>query len=517
MNTENREELQKLIGDDYQLQWVIGHGGMSTVWLADDPENDREVALKVLRPEFSSNDEFLARFRNEALAAEGINSPNVVATYDYRELESPSGAAMCFIVMEYIRGESLADLIKREGALSEELALDVLEQAAHGLAVIHRMGLVHRDIKPGNLMITQNGQIKITDFGIAKAAAAVPLTRTGMVVGTAQYVSPEQAQGMKVTAASDVYSLGVVGYEMLAGARPFTGDSSVSVALAHVSAEPPALPISVSAPARELIEIALRKDPRQRFRDGNELQLAVEQVRQGLRPAQPGGQTAVIATEPSPTESTQMLADVAEERTTRPAGASPPSPARAVASRRQPAPPAPASSRAGGYREGQLAQQEEKKRSKAGPIVAGLLALLLVGGIAAWAATSGVLDGVRGGAKSSMPTQPSVITQTETVESTPSEEEDEPETVTRRRETVTREVEEPATLTFSEENTPEPEQPTREAPSSAQPTQVPPSSAQEPTGEPNQPTAPTQPGGTGDGAGGIELPNLEDILGGNGQ
>ena len=517
MNTENREELQKLIGDDYQLQWVIGHGGMSTVWLADDPENDREVALKVLRPEFSSNDEFLARFRNEALAAEGINSPNVVATYDYRELESPSGAAMCFIVMEYIRGESLADLIKREGALSEELALDVLEQAAHGLAVIHRMGLVHRDIKPGNLMITQNGQIKITDFGIAKAAAAVPLTRTGMVVGTAQYVSPEQAQGMKVTAASDVYSLGVVGYEMLAGARPFTGDSSVSVALAHVSAEPPALPISVSAPARELIEIALRKDPRQRFRDGNEFQLAVEQVRQGLRPAQPGGQTAVIATEPSPTESTQMLADVAEERTTRPASAYPPSAARAVASRRQPAPPAPASSRAGGYREGQLAQQEEKKRSKAGPIVAGLLALLLVGGIAAWAATSGVLDGVRGGAKSSMPTQPSVITQTETVESTPSEEEDEPETVTRRRETVTREVEEPATLTFSEENTPEPEQTTREAPSSAQPTQVPPSSAQEPTGEPNQPTAPTQPGGTGDGAGGIELPNLEDILGGNGQ
>ena len=130
---------------------------------------------------------------------------------------------------------------------------------------------------------------------------------------------------MKVTAASDVYSLGVVGYEMLSGNRPFTGDSSVSVALAHVSAEPPALPIAVSAPSRELIEIALRKDPRQRFRDGNEMQLAVEQVRQGLRPAQPGGQTAVIATEPSPTASTQMLADVAEERTTRPAGAYPPS------------------------------------------------------------------------------------------------------------------------------------------------------------------------------------------------
>ena len=175
MNTENREDLQQLIGDDYQLQWVIGHGGMSTVWLADDVVNEREVALKVLRPEFSSNQEFLARFRNEALAAEGINSPNVVATYDYREVTSPAGFSMCFIAMEYIRGESLADLIAREGQLEESVALDVLEQAAHGLAMIHRMGMVHRDIKPGNLMITQNGQIKITDFGIAKAAAAVPV------------------------------------------------------------------------------------------------------------------------------------------------------------------------------------------------------------------------------------------------------------------------------------------------------------------------------------------------------
>ncbi len=263
MNTENRDELQRLVGSNYQLQWVIGHGGMSTVWLADDVAGEREVAIKVLRPEFSSNEEFLTRFRNEALAAEGINSPNVVATYDYREVQTPAGFTMCFIVMEYIRGESLADLIAREGQLDEALALDVLEQAAHGLAVIHRMGLVHRDIKPGNLMLTQNGQVKITDFGIAKAAAAVPLTRTGMVVGTAQYVSPEQAQGFTVTPASDIYSLSVVGYEMLSGTRPFTGDSSVSVALAHVNNEPPPLPITVTAPARELIEIGLRKDPGQ--------------------------------------------------------------------------------------------------------------------------------------------------------------------------------------------------------------------------------------------------------------
>ena len=142
MNTENREDLQQLVGDGYQLQWIIGHGGMSTVWLADDLANEREVAIKVLRPEFSSNAEFLARFRNEALSAQGINSDNVVATYDYREADTDAGFTVCYIIMEYIRGESLADLIAREGQLDEALALDVLEQAAHGLAVIHRMGLV---------------------------------------------------------------------------------------------------------------------------------------------------------------------------------------------------------------------------------------------------------------------------------------------------------------------------------------------------------------------------------------
>ena len=389
MNIENREDLQQLVGDGYQLQWIIGHGGMSTVWLADDLANEREVAIKVLRPEFSSNAEFLARFRNEALSAQGINSDNVVATYDYREADTDAGFTVCYIIMEYIRGESLADLIAREGQLDEALALDVLEQAAHGLAVIHRMGLVHRDIKPGNLMLTQHGQVKITDFGIAKAAAAVPLTRTGMVVGTAQYVSPEQAQGMKVTAASDVYSLGVVGYELLSGKRPFTGDSSVSVALAHVSAEPPALPISVSAPARELIEIALRKDPGQRFRDGNEFQLAVSQVRQGLRPAQPGGHTQVVATEPSATASTQMLASVAEERTSRPEGAYPPSAAT----------PAP--------RE----HEADKKSSKAGPVISAILLLALLAGGAAWAYTEGVFDRFTGGGTPTTP-RPTTVSYT---------------------------------------------------------------------------------------------------------
>ena len=505
MNTENREELQKLVGSNYELQWIIGHGGMSTVWLADDHSHEREVAIKVLRPEFSSNTEFLERFRNEAMSAQGINSDNVVATYDYREVETDGGFTVCFIIMEYIRGESLADLIAREGQLTEDVALDVLEQAAHGLAVIHRMGLVHRDIKPGNLMITQNGQIKITDFGIAKAAAAVPLTRTGMVVGTAQYVSPEQAQGMKVTSASDVYSLGVVGYEMLSGKRPFTGDSSVSVALAHVSAEPPALPISVSAPARELIEIALRKDPGNRFRDGNEFQLAIAQVRQGLRPAQPGGNTQVVAMEPSATASTQMLASVANERTARPEGSYPPSAARAVASRRPPAAPQ-APVRAASPTRNRPAQE---KKSSAGPIVATVLGLALLGVGAAWAYTSGAFDRFTG---TTTPTPtPTVATQT-SVEDEETETET-VETTTQHERTTITETHAPGTLRFDDppeehqrpDQEPAPVEPETEEPAPVESTPAPVPSASVAPETRQEAPAP---------APDIELPNLENLLGG---
>lgn len=280
-------DLQSLIGPDYKLQWEIGHGGMSTVWLADDIRNGREVAVKVLRPEFSDNQEFLSRFRNEARTAEHIQHPNVVATYDYRELVDDRGRNFCFIVMEFVRGESLADLIAREGRLAEERALGILEQAAHGLDTIHSMGLVHRDIKPGNIMITPEGRVKITDFGIAKAVASVPITRTGMVVGTAQYVSPEQAQGLDVTSASDVYSLGVVGYELLSGIRPFQGDSSVSVAISHIKDAAPPLDISITAPTRELIAIALRKDARSRFANGRAFAAAISQARLGQQPTDP--------------------------------------------------------------------------------------------------------------------------------------------------------------------------------------------------------------------------------------
>ncbi|ADK27829.1 protein kinase [Corynebacterium pseudotuberculosis] len=402
--------LQALIGDDYRLQWVVGTGGMSTVWLADDTRNQREVAVKVLRPEFSDNNEFLSRFRNEALASENIISENVVQTFDYRELTDPSGRTLCFIVMEYVRGESLADMLARKGTLDEDLALDVLEQAAHGLSIIHRMGMVHRDIKPGNLLITQNGKVKITDFGIAKAAAAVPLTRTGMVVGTAQYVSPEQAQGKDVTEASDVYSLGVVGYEMLAGRRPFTGDSSVSVAIAHINQAPPALPTTVSAPARELIGIALRKDPAHRYADGNELALAVSTTRMGQRPPQPqSAQLQQIAPEPTPTASTHALGQTAQPTTVIPATGEVP----------QTVSVGQMTGTHTGYSAAPATIPPEEKKKSSGGVGTGLAVGVLLAalfGAGVWAASQGIFGDLLGGSD-----QPSSSVNPETITATVTE------------------------------------------------------------------------------------------------
>ena len=384
-----RERLQLLLGEDYRLQWVIGHGGMSTVWLADDVARDREVAVKALRPEFSNAPEFLERFRNEAKAATAIDSDHVVATYDYREVTDQAGTTHCFIIMEYVRGETLADLIAREGSLDEELSLDLLEQAAHGLSVIHRLGMIHRDIKPGNLLVTQSGQVKITDFGIAKAAEAVPLTRTGMVVGTAQYISPEQAQGLSVGPPTDVYSLGVVGYEVLGGRRPFSGDSSVSVVLSHINDEPPALPTSISAQARELVSIALRKDPATRFASGDEFALAIKEVRAGNRPPQPA--SAALqgeAEEPTPSATTELLGQAARPTTILPE-------ATRVA-RAQETRAAAAGARRGGAPGAKPSAKKKAKKSGRGAGIAAAVAAAALVAAGAWAWSAGVFDSTGG-------------------------------------------------------------------------------------------------------------------------
>ncbi|WP_409435878.1 protein kinase domain-containing protein [Mycobacterium sp. SMC-14] len=271
----------------YRLQRLIATGGMGQVWEAVDNRLGRRVAVKVLKPEFSSDPEFIERFRAEARNTAMLNHPGIASVHDYGETELDGEGRTAFLVMELVNGEPLNSVLKRTGRLSLRHALDMLEQTGRALQVAHSTGLVHRDVKPGNIMITPTGQVKITDFGIAKAVDAAPVTQTGMVMGTAQYIAPEQALGQDATAASDVYSLGVVGYEVLSGRRPFTGDGALTVAMKHIKEPPPPLPAELPPNVRELIEITLAKNPGTRYRSGGPFADAVAAVRSGRRPTRP--------------------------------------------------------------------------------------------------------------------------------------------------------------------------------------------------------------------------------------
>ncbi|MCU1414825.1 MAG: serine/threonine protein kinase [Microbacteriaceae bacterium] len=263
-------------GGRYQLASRIAIGGMGEVWEATDLVIGRTVAIKILKDEYMSDPTFLERFRAEARHAALVNHEGIANVYDYGEEE---GSA--YLVMELVPGEALSTILERERVLSTDRVLDIVAQTANALHAAHAAGLVHRDIKPGNLLITPDGRVKITDFGIARIADQVPLTATGQVMGTVQYLSPEQASGHPASPTTDIYSLGIVAYEALAGRRPFTGESQVAIAMAQINEKAPDLPVTVSEPVRNLVYSCIAKNPADRPASAAHLARAAQALRRG--------------------------------------------------------------------------------------------------------------------------------------------------------------------------------------------------------------------------------------------
>ncbi|HET8614981.1 MAG TPA: protein kinase [Actinomycetales bacterium] len=302
------------IGDRYELTQRIAAGGMGEVWAAHDAVLDREVAVKLLRREYADDPGFVERFRAEARHAASLSHSGIAAVYDYGEVD---GSA--FLVMELVPGTPLSTLIAERGSLPATEAVPLLQQAALALQAAHAAGLVHRDVKPGNLLVTPEGEVKVTDFGIARAGGQAPLTRTGEVMGTAQYLSPEQAMGRTATPASDVYSLGVVSYEALSGRRPFDADNPVAVAMSQVNDAPPPLPDSVPPAVASVVLQALAKDPDERPHSASDFSDALGRAMRGQSPARGIPPVAAPPTQPitgplaaaaaPPRPATDVLAD----------------------------------------------------------------------------------------------------------------------------------------------------------------------------------------------------------------
>ncbi|MGP0027902.1 MAG: serine/threonine-protein kinase [Streptosporangiaceae bacterium] len=292
-----------LLGGRYRLSGRIAVGGMGEVWRGTDELLDRPVAVKLLSAAHATDEAFRARFRAEARYAASLSHPNIAQVFDYGETSDdeetpadlPSGGA--YLVMELVPGEPLSALIARQRRLTVQDTLRIISQAADALTAAHEAGIVHRDIKPGNLLVTGDGTTKITDFGIARAmwaAQASHLTQTGMVMGTASYVSPEQATGGTITSASDIYSLGVVAYECLTGTPPFTAETPVAIAVAHMHRPVPPLPDDVPAPVAELVIGMLAKPPEDRPQSARWVADRARQLRNEL-PTSPDMVAATLA------------------------------------------------------------------------------------------------------------------------------------------------------------------------------------------------------------------------------
>jgi serine/threonine-protein kinase len=289
-----------LIDGRYRILRRIGSGGMADVYCAEDSHLGRQVAIKVLHRRFAQDQEFVERFRREAKSAAGLNHPNVVGVFDRGEHEGTY-----YIAMEFLTGRTLKDIVTSEAPLPQERVIDIGTQILEAAGFAHRHGVIHRDFKPHNVIVDELGHAKVTDFGIARAGAS-EMTETGSIMGTAQYLSPEQAQGHAVTATSDIYSIGVMLYEMLAGRLPFEGDSAVAVALKHLSEAPP--PISQWRPdvhpaLEAVVMAALAKDPAQRWQSAEDLGAALEAARVQIEAGHNGGQdTAAFAPIPMPAD-----------------------------------------------------------------------------------------------------------------------------------------------------------------------------------------------------------------------
>jgi eukaryotic-like serine/threonine-protein kinase len=281
----------RLLGGRYELDGIVGRGGMAEVYRARDIRLDRIVAVKTLREDLARDQTFQARFRREAQSAASLNHPSIVAVYDTGE-DNTGGTHVPYIVMEYVDGRTLRELLREDRRLLPERALEITDGVLRALDYSHRNGIVHRDIKPGNVMLTRDGKVKVMDFGIARAVsdAQATMTQTAQVIGTAQYLSPEQARGERVDARSDLYSTGCLLYELLTGRPPFLGDSPVAIAYQHVRENPiPPSRVDPEVPqwADAIVLRAMAKDPRDRYQSAAEMRQDIQRALQGVPVAAP--------------------------------------------------------------------------------------------------------------------------------------------------------------------------------------------------------------------------------------